>query len=655
MSPFIVTLIPLLPALAVLLNGLLGFRVFKEKAHWLGVGSAVLSFLLALQVIWQVAFEGVRAEIILYEWVVAGNLHVNIGFLIDPLTAVMLFVVTGVGLLVHIYSAGYMHGDPGYPRFFTYMNLFMVSMLLLIMANNYLLLFVGWEGVGLCSYLLIGYWYEKKSASDAGKKAFIVNRIGDAGFVLGLFLIFVNFGSLEFGQVFAHPNQVAVGTLTAITLLLFVGAVGKSAQFPLHVWLPDAMEGPTPVSALIHAATMVTAGVYMVARSYPLFHLAPVSLEVVGTVGAVTAIFAASIGLVQNDIKRVLAYSTVSQLGYMFLGLGVGAYASAIFHLMTHAFFKGLLFLAAGSVIHALSGEQDMRHMGGLRSHLPVTAPVFYVGALALAGIPPFAGFWSKDEILGAAFKEGHYFLWALGVIAAFMTAFYIFRLIYMTFYGVSRVEPDRAHHIHESPGIMTWPLILLAALSTVGGFIPGFPPEGGTIHRFLAEVFAIPGAPEAHHGLELVDYGLMGASVAIGLGGWGLARFLYISRPEIPVALAERGSLVYRLLLNKYWVDEIYAALVVNPLLQLGRFLRNFDERVIDGVVNGVSFLTVLWGRGSNLFDRFTVDGAVNGVGVVVQSGARKFRRMQTGFTQNYALAMLLGIFVIASLYLLL
>ncbi|MBI3014002.1 MAG: NADH-quinone oxidoreductase subunit L [Candidatus Tectomicrobia bacterium] len=654
MSPFIVALIPLLPALAVLVNGLLGFRVLKEKAHRLGVGSVALSFLLSLWVIWQVAFAGARADLVFYEWVVAGNFSVSIGFLIDPLTAVMLFVVTGVGLLVHIYSIGYMHGDPGYPRFFTYMNLFMVSMLLLVMANNYLLLFVGWEGVGLCSYLLIGYWYEKKSASDAGKKAFIVNRIGDAGFLLGVFLVFMTFGSLDFREVFPRADQAAVGVLTAITLLLFVGAVGKSAQLPLHVWLPDAMEGPTPVSALIHAATMVTAGVYMVARSHVLFSLAPVSLQVVAAVGALTAIFSASIGLVQNDIKRVMAYSTVSQLGYMFFGLGVGAYAAGIFHLMTHAFFKGLLFLGAGSVIHALAGEQDMRRMGGLRSHLPVTAPTLYVASLALAGIPPFAGFWSKDEILGAAFKEGQYLLWALGVVAAFMTAFYVFRMIYMTFYGESRVERERAHHIHESPRVMTWPLILLAALSTVGGIIPGFPPEGGLIHGFLGQVFASHGAPEAQHGLELVDYGLMGVSVAVGLAGWGLARFFYISRPEIPGALARRFSFVYRLLLNKYWVDEIYAALVVNPLLRLGRSLRNFDERVIDGAVNGVSFLTVLWGRISDLFDRFTVDGAVNGAGAVVRGGARNFRRLQTGFAQNYALAMLLGIFVIASLYLL-
>jgi NADH-quinone oxidoreductase subunit L len=579
----------------------------------------------------------------------------------------MLLVVAGVGFLIHVYSIGYMHGDPGYYRFFAYLNLFMFFMLVLVTANNYLLMFVGWEGVGLSSYLLIGFWFERQSAADAGKKAFVVNRVGDAGFLLGVFLIYTTFGTFAYVDVFQRAPEVSTAILTAITLCLFVGAMGKSAQIPLHVWLPDAMEGPTPVSALIHAATMVTAGVYMVVRSHVLYQLAPISAEFVAIIGGLTAIFAASIGLVQNDIKRVLAYSTVSQLGYMFLGAGVGAFIHAIFHLVTHAFFKGLLFLASGSVIHALSGEQDMRKMGALRPHLPITSVVFYVGAIAIAGIPPFAGFWSKDGILADTFKSGHYLLWFIGVVGAFMTAFYMFRLIYMTFYGESRVDPEVLHHVHESPPVMTVPLIILAILSVVGGLILGVPPEHGWIHRFLGAVVGhgviqvaggvaeAAGMAEGHVGggaFHAVDALLMIISVLVGALGWGLAWFFYTKRIAIPARLAEKYRDLYELLLNKYWVDELYEYVFVRGGKALANLFWGFDERVVDGAVNGASHMTVQTSEGSGRFDLYTIDGSVNGLSVVIKFSARAFRLLQTGFVQNYVLAMVLGLFVIVTAY---
>ncbi|MEW6324142.1 MAG: NADH-quinone oxidoreductase subunit L, partial [Nitrospirota bacterium] len=456
------------PLLGVLLNGLFGFTWLRHRAHWVAVGAVGVSFACATTLFVQFLQGRASISLTLYEWLFGGGLSVHVGLLIDQLTAVMLMVITGVGWLIHLYSIGYMHDDPGYPRFFTYLNLFMVSMLLLVMADNYLLFFIGWEGVGLCSYLLIAFWYERPSATAAGTKAFVVNRIGDAGFLLGVFLIFVTFGSLDYATVFPRASELSSATATAITLLLLVGAVGKSAQIPLYTWLPDAMEGPTPVSALIHAATMVTAGVYMVVRNGALYAMAPFSMETVAVIGAVTAVFAASIGLVQYDIKRVLAYSTVSQLGYMFMAAGLGAYAAAVFHLMTHAFFKALLFLAAGSVIHALGGEQDIRKMGGLWSKIPVTAWTFLIGTIAIAGIPPFAGFWSKDEILEAALHHSP-LLWLLGLVAAFMTAFYMFRLFFVTFRGASRLTHEAEHHLHESPPVMTVPLMALAALSVLG------------------------------------------------------------------------------------------------------------------------------------------------------------------------------------------
>jgi len=663
----LIWVVPLFPLLGALVNGLWGRRYIRDRAHIPAIVSTALALFFALLVVGDIVADPRATQIVLFDWIVAGPLSVQIGFLADPLSAMMLLVVAGVGFLIHIYSIGYMHGDPGYYRFFAYLNLFMFFMLVLITANNYLLMFVGWEGVGLSSYLLIGFWFERKSAADAGKKAFVVNRVGDAGFLLGVFLIYTTFGTFTYLDVFQHAPEASTAILTAITLCLFVGAMGKSAQIPLYVWLPDAMEGPTPVSALIHAATMVTAGVYMVVRSHVLYQLAPISAEFVAIIGGLTAIFAASIGLVQNDIKRVLAYSTVSQLGYMFLGAGVGGFIAAIFHLVTHAFFKGLLFLASGSVIHALGGEQDMRKMGALGRHLPITSRVFFVGAIAIAGIPPFAGFWSKDGILAETFKSGHYLLWFIGVVGALMTAFYMFRLIYMTFYGASRVDHEVLHHVHESPPVMTVPLIILALLSLVGGLILGVPPEHGWIHRFLGAVVGhgvvhvAGGAAEAAAVVEehmaggafhALDALLMIISVVVGALGWGLAWFMYTKRPDIPVHLAEKYKDLYELLLNKYWVDELYDYIFVRGGKALAGFLWGFDERVVDGAVNGASHMTVQTSEGSSRFDLQTIDGSVNGLSVVITFGARAFRLLQTGFVQNYVLAMVLGLFVIVTAY---
>jgi NADH-quinone oxidoreductase subunit L len=536
----------------------------------------------------------------------------------------MILVVSGVGFLIHLYSIGYMHEDPDYPRFFTYLNLFTFSMLMLVLANNYLLLYVFWEAVGLCSYLLIGFWFEKQSAADAGKKAFIVNRVGDFGFALGVMLLWTTLGTLQYDQVFASaPAQLPAGGLvvTAITLLLFLGATGKSAQIPLFVWLPDAMEGPTPVSALIHAATMVTAGVYMVARSAPLFELAPVSLTVVAWIGGLTAVFAATIALVQNDIKRIVAYSTISQLGYMFLGCGVGAYAAAIFHLMTHAFFKALLFLGSGSVIHGLSGEQDIRKMGGLRKHMPVTAWTFLIAALANAGIFPLAGFWSKDEILYGAIAGGQVAVWALGAGGAFLTALYMLRCYYVVFEGSSRVDTHAAHHLHESPPVMAVPLVILALFSAGVGFV-GFPPEHGAYHRFVEPVFAAARGAEAHAApVGAVPMAIL--SLAIAVGGVLVATRFYVWRPEIPARMAERYSKAYRVLLNKYYVDELYDALIVEPIRRGSFWLwRKFDEPVIDGSVNGVAS--------------------------VVRVGSLVLRRVQTGYVMNYVLSFIVGVVAI-------
>ncbi len=591
-------LIPLLPLAGTVVNGFFGRERPNRFVSAVGVGSVALSFLWCVSIFLRHSFSaGPHVETVL-PWIVAGNFRADFAFYLDPLSMVMALVVTGVGLLIHIYSVGYMAHEGGYYRYFAYLNLFTFFMLMLVLAGNYLLMFVGWEGVGLCSYLLIGFWFRKKSASDAGKKAFIVNRIGDFGFTLALILMFWKLGSLDFDAVFRAASMWGVeteaGVLTAICLLLLAGATGKSAQIPLYVWLPDAMEGPTPVSALIHAATMVTAGVYMVARSGALYTKAPMALFAVAVVGCLTAIYSASIGLVQTDIKRVLAYSTVSQLGYMFMACGVGAFSAAIFHLMTHAFFKALLFLGAGSVIHALNGEQDMRRMGGLKAHVPATYWTFLFGCLAIAGIFPFAGFFSKDEILWQAYSSpyGHWVFWAVGMVTAAMTAFYVFRLFFLTFYGEPRSEA--AEHAHESPPVMTRPLMVLAGLSLVGGWI-GWPlawSGGNRFEHFLAPVFSYM---ESGQAIEHVTAERVFSLLAVGVGALGImaAYYFYVVRPEIPPALAERLGALYQVVLNKYYVDEIYQAAVVRPVVATSTSLlwRAMDVGVIDGAANGLAY----------------------------------------------------------------
>ena len=611
----LVWLIPLFPLVGTLINAVFG-RFIGHKAHWIAVPAVLASFVTSCLVFGRV-WHGETWTGDLFPWVVAGSFKAPVTAQVDQLTAVMLLAVTGVGFLIHLYSAGYMHDDDGYARFFTYMNLFVFSMVMLVLAGNFLLFYVFWEAVGLCSYLLIGFWYEKKSASDAGKKAFIVNRVGDFGFGLGVMLIWVTFGTLQFGEVFAKADaSVSTNTYLAIALLLFMGACGKSAQLPLFTWLPDAMEGPTPVSALIHAATMVTAGVYMVARCHKLFEMAPLSLEIVAWVGGLTALFAASIGLVQTDIKRVLAYSTISQLGYMFVGVGVGAYAAGVFHLVTHAFFKALLFLGAGSVIHGLSGEQDLRKMGGLAPRMMTTTVTFLVGAFGLAGIPPLAGFFSKDEILGAVFHGHRYLLWAMLLLGAFMTAFYTFRLVFLAFFGGPRMPKEVAHHIHESPAVMTIPLIVLAVLTVVAGLAVGIPSSQGTAFaHFLAPVLPLE---ESEHSAG-VAFSLLVLSALVAIAGVALAWMVYGRTPVRAASIGVARNPLHKILIDKYYVDEIYDALFVKPIYQLSLWLaRVFDPRVIDGLVNGVATTVASWSRG--------------------------LRRVQTGFVMNYALGILLG-----------
>jgi NADH-quinone oxidoreductase subunit L len=700
-----VFLIPLFPLLGFLFNFLVGVRALRRDrdegrghghhAHgvhvaapgyvgYVAAGSVLLSFVVALAAVFAAhgAAEHTLIET-LWTWIPGGPAQTALGavpftvdwaYQVDPLSSVMLLVVTFVGFWIHVYSIGYMSHDPGYARYMAYLNLFMFAMLTLVLGANYVVLFVGWEGVGLCSYLLIGFWFEKQSATSAGMKAFIVNRVGDAGFALGMFLIFTTFGSLDFRTVMEKAAHMPVewtwgGTLTVIALCLFVGATGKSAQLPLFVWLPDAMEGPTPVSALIHAATMVTAGVYMVARSSAIYSRAPKAMFVVALVGALTAVMAASIGLVMNDIKRVLAYSTVSQLGYMFLACGVGAFAAGIFHLMTHAFFKALLFLGSGSVIHAMSGEQDMRKMGGLKSKLPWTHRTMLVGCLAISGFPLLAGFFSKDEILWSAYKVGGYgqIVWGMGFVVAAMTAFYMFRLYHMTFSGTFRGTEEQAHHVHESPRTMVLPLQVLAAGSIFAGLLGvpavlgervGFPhfferftePVFDPIHDALREVFTQP-APT--HGME---WTLMAASVAVGLAGIVLATVFFKVHPEFPARVAGAIGPIYRLLVNKYYVDEIYDRLFVRGLaLGGGRALFAVDRYVVDGGdgevrpglgVNGIAWAVrnVIAG-GSNLFDRWVVDGLVNFTALVLDNLSYVARSLQNGLVQHYALSMLIVI----------
>jgi NADH-quinone oxidoreductase subunit L len=708
----LIWLIPLLPAAGAALNGLVGIRYFSRRAAAI-VACASMGLALAIALVAFAGLLGLPAEARVHEIIVArwippiplatahgiGAFEVPWSLRLDPLAGIMILVVTGVGFLIHVYATAYMLEEPrgSYARFFAYLNLFCFFMLTLVLGGNFLVMFVGWEGVGLCSYLLIGFWYEKKSAADAGKKAFIVNRIGDWGFILGIFLIFYTFGTLDFRQVAAVAGTMPVetagfGVLSLITLLLFVGATGKSAQIPLYVWLPDAMEGPTPVSALIHAATMVTAGVYMVARNAVLFEHAPTVMLIVAIIGVVTALVAATIGLVQNDIKRVLAYSTVSQLGYMFLATGVGAFAAGIFHLMTHAFFKALLFLGSGSVIHAMAGEQDMRKMGALRQFMPVTFVTMLIGTLAIAGIPPLAGFFSKDEILLRTFLS-HRVLWALAALTALLTAFYMFRLMSLTFYGAYRGPAwERGAHgpghdahghgghgawhgPHESPRLMTAPLMALAVGAIVAGFV-GVPLVlGGTnaIERFLEPSFAAPAVAGAGHAAERAaaglatgeahaivghlstagEVGLMLLSVALaGVGIWFAYR-AFVTRPEIAATLAERWAGAHRVLSNKYYVDELYGATVVAGTLASARGLWTFDTRVVDGAVNGSGALTQIAAWISHMLDKYVVDGLVNLVAWITGEASYRLRRVQTGLIQNYALVMLFGVFALLTLYL--
>ena len=662
------SLIPLLPFLGFLINAVFGRRLSKSVSGGLATAAMGLSFGVSAAVVWELLrlepVGGVRAiQETVFTWLSSGTLEVPLAFRVDPLAAVMILVVTGIGTLIHLYSTAYMHeeSDGEYARYFSYLNLFAAFMLVLVLGASFPVLFIGWEGVGLCSYLLIGFWFTKPSAADAGKKAFVVNRIGDFGFVLGMLALFWAFGTLDFQGIAAavatrpaDPASIAGATvITAATLLLFLGAAGKSAQIPLYVWLPDAMEGPTPVSALIHAATMVTAGVYMVARNAVLFSHAPFTLEVVAIIGVATALLAGTIGLVQNDIKRVLAYSTVSQLGYMFLALGVGAFAGGIFHLYTHAFFKALLFLGSGAVIHALHGEQDLRNMGGLKKELPLTYRAFLIGTIAIAGLPPLAGFFSKDEILWKTFSSGHTTLWLLGVIAAFLTATYMFRLLYMAFFGERRSAAagaghhaphapahDHGHggghgaHLHDAPPAMAIALVVLAIGSVVAGFV-GVPHALGghnQIEAFLAPSFQAPGAPEAAevaHADTATELSLMLLSVLVAAAGIGLATFAYLRKPGVADQWAQRFTGAYRLLLNKYYVDELYDAVLVQPIKRLSTRL--------------------LW-RG---VDAGLIDGTVNGVGLVVRGWSAVLRRLQTGSMRAYAMSTFLGVVVIVGYYL--
>ncbi|MDX9708716.1 MAG: NADH-quinone oxidoreductase subunit L [Trichloromonas sp.] len=650
-------LIPFFPLLGCLINGLLGKKIKNEKIiGGIGTLAMVSSFVLSCKYFFQLLGDTVKThEIVVASWMTVGQLQVDWGFLFDPLTAVMLLVVTGVGSLIHLYSIGYMHGEEGFYRYFSYLNLFAFSMLMLVTGSNALVMFVGWEGVGLCSYLLIGYYFHKKSASDAAKKAFVVNRIGDFGFLIGLFVLYWTLGShgvwtvnfLEIGKN-AHLLGMGSTVVTLVTLCFFLGATGKSAQIPLYTWLPDAMEGPTPVSALIHAATMVTAGVYMIGRMNPLFAMSPDTMMVIAVIGGVTALFSASIGLAQNDIKRVLAYSTVSQLGYMFLAMGVGAFTAGIFHLMTHAFFKACLFLGSGSVIHAMhhayhhahlhDDAQDMRNMGGLRKKMPITFITFLVSTFAIAGIPGFSGFFSKDEILWWSFAStrGHVALWVLGACAAGMTAFYMFRLVFMTFFGEQRTHAKAKDHVHESPLVITIPLMVLGLLAVVGGYI-GIPHVIGNLvghipnyfGDFLAPVFAP--TQELHHisahGTAAAEFGLMGISVGIALCGIFLAYIMYIKNPALPGKFVASFTGLWRAVFNKWYVDELYDALVVNPTKKFGTFCwKGFDVRVVDGVVNGI-------GKLINVF-------------------SNALRYTQTGFAHNYAMSMALGVVVILAFY---
>ncbi len=657
----LIFLVPGLPLFGAIINALVGRKLPRNLIATIAVGSITLAFIVAilelsilLSLPPEARVDPENTHQVLYSWIAVGDFNINVAFLYDPLSAIMLLVVTGVGALIHLYSVAYMSDEDNadYARFFTYMNLFAFSMLLLVLADNYLLLYVGWELVGLCSYLLIGFWFTRDAARSAAIKAFVVNRVGDFGFALGIILMFWTFGTLNFAEVFtrasafnanqglAFASTLAAGApvITIITLLLFLGATGKSAQIPLYVWLPDAMEGPTPVSALIHAATMVTAGVYMVARSHVLFSLAPFTLQVIAIIGTVTALFAATIALVQTDLKRLLAYSTISQLGYMFLALGVGAFTAGIFHLMTHAFFKALLFLGAGSVMHAMNNVIDMRRLGGLRGVMKITYVTFLAGALALAGFPLFSGFFSKDAILASAFVSGNYVLWILGLVTSALTAFYIFRGMFLTFHGERRWENQTTQsrvgiqdsetksmehhnfHPHESPPLMSLPLLVLALLAVIGGYV-GLPTLLGAnfFDAFLAPVFG----ETATESVPALAWTLIALPTLAGLVGIALAYWFYIRHPSIPVYLAEHYRGTYNLWSNKYYIDNIYDALLARPARWVAE-------------------------TGWQIFDRRIIDAAANGIANNFGALGRGLRRAQTGYARTYALAMLVGIVIV-------
>jgi NADH-quinone oxidoreductase subunit L len=620
-------LIPVLPLAGFIINGIFRNDLSEKMIGFIGSFLVLISFGLSVGAFLQIHNSGVPIEVTIFDWIHVGTFNVSFSFLIDQLSSIMLLIITGIGFLIHLYSIGYMHGDNGFGKFFAYLNLFIFFMLLLVMGSNYVVMFIGWEGVGLCSYLLIGFWYTNPSYADAAKKAFIMNRIGDLGFLIGIFLINKYFGSFDFATVFPAAAAAHAGAVpfVLITILLFVGATGKSAQIPLFTWLPDAMAGPTPVSALIHAATMVTAGIYMIARSSILFTLAPETMHIIAIIGLATAIFAALIALTQTDIKKVLAYSTVSQLGYMFLGLGVGAYTGAFFHVLTHAFFKGLLFLGAGSVIHGAGGEQDMRKMGGLKGKLPITFITMLVGTIAISGIPPFSGFFSKDEILGHAFAQSPT-LYVIGVIGAMLTAFYMFRMLFLTFYGKFRGTHEQEHHIHESPATMYIPLIVLAILAAIGGLlnIPASLGGGHWLQNWLSPVFAasekVMPTAEIPHGTEML---LMCVSVGAAVLAIIYAFIKYNKNAEVPVSDEEERSFLTNLSYHKFYIDEIYDALIRKPLDALSGFLYN-------------------------VIDRMGIDGLVNNIGDAPVEASKGLRLLQTGNVGFYIFMMVIGIIAI-------
>lgn len=618
----LVALIPLFPLLGFLINGFFGKKMSKGLSGTIATLSVVASFVVSLLIFFDLQeHPEMKSHVVtIFSWINSDTLKIPFEFLVDPLSSIFLLIITGIGSLIHIYSMGYMHDDEGFSRFFTYLNLFVFFMLLLVLGNNYIIMFIGWEGVGLCSYLLIGFWFKNTEYNNAAKKAFIMNRVGDLGFLLGIILIFVTFGSITYGDVFSIASNGSEATITAIALLLFVGAMGKSAQLPLYTWLPDAMAGPTPVSALIHAATMVTAGVYMIVRSNIFYSMSEVASETVAVVGVATALFAATIGLFQNDIKKVLAYSTVSQLGLMFLGLGVGAYSSSVFHVTTHAFFKALLFLGAGSVIHAMGGEQDMRKMGGLKKALPITFATMLMGTIAISGIPPFSGFFSKDEILAHTYEHSPT-LWFFGMVASMLTAFYMFRLFFLTFYGKFRGTHDQEHHLHESPKSMTFPLIVLALCSVFAGVmgLPEFWHQTNWIGEYLSPIIAHKNPSTLPHDTEWMLMGIASVSAAVIIY---VAYLIYMKRNIRPLPEGAAMPGLQKLIYNKYFVDELYDKVIRKPLDVLSAVYHYIDTKVIDEIVNGVG-------------------SAVNGMSSVV-------RKAQTGHIGVYIFSMVLGIVAI-------